>query len=296
MNKNKLIIQGFIIFLFILSASIIGSYLYKNRMLITSISININLLLLCFCSSLFFLQHFLYVGIWKKLLIKLDVKMSYLELSKIHFSTLLIKYIPGKVFYPLSKGLLIGRNGIPQRKVTFIILFDIFIAFISALIIGIVSYILYIRPINLKSISFCCLVFFISVGLLFYMRNKQLIEKIFTEKRKITILFNFLPFYSILALLDGITFYFFINLFCPIRMEQFFLIVGINSALRVIFTIIPNEFGIGELMQLLFLKNILVLPFFVLVPLFARLWKMMLEVSTFLILNVVAKIKVLKII
>lgn len=295
MIKNRLAIKGFIIFLFILSAAIIVRYLFKNWILITATSINLKSWQIYAYSGLLFLGHFLYIWIWLKLLIRLDVKLTYFELSKIHFSTLLIKYIPGKIFYPLSKGIFMGENGISTSKATLIILFDTFITFISALIISIASYIIYlIWPAGFKISTFYFLIFLTLIGLLFYLGNKKLTEKVPMWESKITLLFNFIPLYLLLIILDGLFFCFLINLFSPLRLEQLFLVIGINAGFKVIFSIIPNQIGIGELIQSLFLRYILSPPFFMLIPLFMRAWKLILEVSIFLILSFITQIKFFK--
>ena len=285
MNKIYLnrCIYLFTIFLFVTSIIVISNYLYKNWALIVKLNIkSLNLLCLFICSLLLLLMHLLYIYVWKKLLFHFDVNLSYFKLSKIHFSTLLIKYIPGKIFYPLTKGYLIKRNGISYQKSFRFVLYDVFLGFGSNIFILVIFGIINFWHKNFKLVFM--LLFTYSFYFISSIKNTKSVDKDHTLWG-ISLKF-FMP-YCFLAILDGIIFYIFVTLFVSTQHISFSILVSINSATKAIFGVLPNNVDIGELVQLLFLKHFIPAPFFVVIPIAMRIWKMILEMSILFILLII---------
>lgn len=278
----------FINTLVIASVIFVSRYLYKSWPLIVSAKLKINLGWFVIVTIFLVGQHFLYVFIWKRLLAHLEVNFSYIELFKIHFSTLLIKYIPGKILFPFSRGYFIKNKGVSVQHATSIILIDLILGLVSALIIVIVFFLPY-KLNNVFIFSSSCLPLYVPMFLGFLWLSYQQYKRPF-KKYKISnsrlpfakIVLQYIPFYLFLVILDGVVFYMFLNLFLPVQVEKITLFIGINSIFRTIFSIMPNQIGLSETIQVLLLKPFLKDPFLVLIPLSMRIWKIGIETALFL--------------
>ncbi|MDD5109041.1 MAG: hypothetical protein PHC29_05995 [Candidatus Omnitrophica bacterium] len=272
----------FLNILIVLSIIFIARNIYKFWPLIVNVKIKINLLYFAAISFLIISQHFFYVFVWKKLLNYLAVNFSYSELLKLHFFTIVTKYIPGQIWFPLARGKYIIDRGVSVRRTSFIILLDLSLGLGAALLLIIGCFFIYKWN---NSLTVYPPAIVIGLAYIFKDKRKQYIKSLSSFKEKAIIfmktIFKFFHYYLALALFDGIIFYLFFNLFVSVEFQKIPVFIGLNSILRIIFSILPNQLGIGETVQLFLLKYFLVAPYFILIPLLIRCWKVAIDLLLF---------------
>jgi len=104
------------------------------------------------------------------------------------------------------------------------------------------------------------------------------------KAKEVSAVIVFMPLYLFLVVADGLLFYLFIRAFFPLPIGQLPLVVGVAASWRIISTFISKQIGVGELIYIFLLKGILPPPFFIIIPLFMRAWKILIEALMFLVL------------
>lgn len=234
---------------------------------------------------------FFRVYIWKVMLQKMDVSLSFRKCVKISFLSTMGKYLPGKVWLVLGKVYLAGKEGIPKP----LALASAVLEGVLELTASIVFFLVYmaVRPestvlsVNLLLILGIALaaglvmlhpgIFYAAINVVLNRLKKDTIQPAIGYSGMIQLF----SYYLLLMLIQGIAFYFFVNAICYLPFSTIFGLsasVAAAGALGTLSVFTPSGLGVREGVLALLLANYVVSPVAVLISLLARLWVTMGEI------------------
>jgi glycosyltransferase 2 family protein len=266
--------------------------------------INICYLLISFL--IFFFGAFLDSQVWHFLLLKSKASIQRFKTFKIHFFSRFGSYVPGKIWFLLIRSRLCKNENVAQQDIVASSLLELGIGMIAPSIISLIfmgDYFLGKRylPIMIAAIIIGGIIFIrpkIFYGILNFGLKKFKRETIPQEARlnSQTILLA-LIFNSLVWLIYGTSFYFFIRAVAPIPPSSAFNLIGtyIVSATAgawAFFT--PYGLGVRETTQSYFLSHLIPLEISILLSFLTRIWMILndiIAVTLVKIIDLIVKIK-----
>ena len=143
----------------------------KNNLV--NLDVKFQLSFVSMASILFLLTHFIYILLWKKILKLLGDNISFSGAASAYFYTLPFKYVPGKIWLPMSRIGYLHNNHYDKRNVAASLILDASFKFFSGCIIASSCYFIFskwnIRDSSLLNISTTIVIIFTLALLIGYL-------------------------------------------------------------------------------------------------------------------------------
>ncbi|MCS7250183.1 MAG: flippase-like domain-containing protein [candidate division WOR-3 bacterium] len=271
--------------------------IFKNWNEIRIALLNINWYFLIFSYLLLFPSLFLYTYAWQLILKELDKErnISFSDCLGIVVVSNLGKYVPGKVWFALSRIDFTKSFGFSENKIFLGILLESFFLFLSAFF----YFIFFLRKYFYLPFLFLLLIitpnfFKLLFNFVLKIFKKERLVVSFPIKKLIPLLF----LYILCWFFQGVAFFFLIKTFYfPISFHNLLSLIGIYALswmLGFIVLIAPGGLGVREGSILLFLKDIFPMSIASLIALISRIWITIHELLNFLIFGLIFLTKIRK--
>lgn len=258
---------------------------------------NINWYFVVFSYLLLFPSLFSYTYAWQLIMKELekDKKVSFFDCLGIITVSNLGKYVPGKVWFALSRVDFTKKFGFSEKRIFLGILLESFYLFLGAFF----YFIFFLKKIFFLPIIFLLIIItphFFKIIFNFALKifKREKLDFSFPIKKSIILLF----LYILVWLFQGIAFFFLIKSFYQqISAENLFSLIGIYALswmLGFIVLIAPGGLGVREGSILLFLKDIFPIGIASLIALISRVWITIHELLNFLIFGLIFLTKIRK--
>ncbi len=277
-NVIAFLLVGLILFFLI-------RFLYKNWQEVASFDFTFDYLYLVVSFILLFCYFVLRVYAWKLVLTKMGVFLSMRKSVRVSFLSMMGRYLPGKVWLVIGKVYLSGKEGVPGPvaftsvviEIVLEIVASVFLFFAYLLLrteqVLLSQKLLYLLALILAAgiVSLHPKVFYRTINFILRLLKRETIDQI-VRYRDIVQLFLL---YSIVILLQGVAFYFFVNALCYVPLKDLLgltVSLAVAGALGTLSFFAPGGLGVREGILALMLTSYVVSPVAVLISLLARLW------------------------
>jgi len=259
--------------------------------------LQLNIYLIILSYLLLFPSLFLYVYAWQLIIkeIEKEKKLDFFSACGIIVVSNLGKYVPGKVWFALSRLDLARRFGLEEKKVFLSILLESFY-----LLLGAFFYFIFFLK---KYYFFLILFLFILIAPKIFKGFFNLVLKIL-KKEKVDFSFSLKRSFLIFLLdvlvwfFQGSAFFFLVKaIYFKINFVHFLSLIGIYSLswmLGFLILIAPGGLGVREGSMMIFLKNILPVGLASLLAILSRIWLIIHELLNFLIFGLFFLTKIRK--
>ena len=228
-------------FRFLPFIAVIFAFLYFINLDIYNLRFSINLQFLFYSCIILFFVFFFRSLLWKIVLSKFNINIKFNVAVDSHFSTILYKYIPGKVWGVIGKANIISQYGYDLTTCSFISFFLQLIMTATGLIIGGLGIFL-LKTIAEFNLLIYPLILFIALLLCFFRKKRYIpyFNSKFIPKKLATLFNKTIPPISDLILLSFMQW-----LLLGIAYMIFILSVGFNASILPIFLQpLANNIGI----------------------------------------------------
>lgn len=271
--------------------------IFRNWYEIKPILFNINWYYILFSYLLLFPSLFFYAYAWQIIIKELekDKNISFFNSLGIIAVSNLGKYVPGKIWFALSRIDFVKRFGFSEKNIFFGILLESFYLFLGAFF----YFIFFLKkffflPILLLLIIITPNFFKIIFNFLLKIFKKEKMEFSFPVKKSIILLF----LYILCWFFQGLSFFLLIKSFYfQVNFNNLFSLIGIYALswmLGFIVLIAPGGLGVREGSILLFLKDLFPIGIASLIALTSRIWITIHELLNFLIFGLIFLTKIRK--
>ncbi len=261
---------------------------YKFRF--KDIDIEIDYLCIFIASILLFLVYMIYVGLWRGIMSFLKCPISFKKLAYVYFSTLLYKYIPGKIWVPIWR-IVYLTNGKNKKNLALSLFLDLIFKVFAGFIIGMICFFILLKQFQVKlnqfNVCFIIVLLFISVLVIVFIYKKNVFFCIFlkslsNKKAYVLRIFVILTLiYCFTICLEGLSFFLIIN--AVTDSQELLYSIGTKAIAKSIFSAVPvSHVGTTEATYVFFLKKIIKFPYFFIIPLLYRVWKIFCELTLFI--------------
>lgn len=272
--------------------------IFKHWQEIKSDLLNINPYFVIFSYFLLFPSFFFYTFAWQLIMKELErnIKISFFDCLGIVTVSNLGKYVPGKVWFALSRIDLTKKFGFSEKKIFLGILLESFYLFLGALFYFIIFF---LKKYFLLVILFLLIIvatdlFKLIFNFFLKILKKEEVDFSFPIEKSIIILFLFI----LCWFFQGIAFFLLIKSFYPeVNINNLFSLIGIYALswmLGFIILIAPGGLGVREASILLFLKRLFPVGIASLIALTSRIWITIHEILNFLIFGLIFLTKIRK--
>lgn len=271
--------------------------IFRNLEEIKFTIININWYYIIFSYLLLFPSLFFYSYAWQMIIKELEKNknLSFFNSLGIIAVTNLGKYVPGKIWFALSRMDFSKKFGFSEKNTFLSILLESFYLFLGAFF----YFIFFLKKFFFLPLLFLLIIvtphfFKIVFNFLLKIFKKERVDFSFPIKKSIIIL----SLYVLCWFFQGIAFFLLIKSFySEVNISAFFSLVGIYALswmLGFIVLIAPAGLGVREGSILFFLKSIFPIGIASLIALLSRIWITIHELLNFLIFGLIFLTKIRK--
>jgi glycosyltransferase 2 family protein len=265
-----LIVLGFLIKILLNSWNNLGDYDFK-----------INYLFILVSFLFLSISPFLVALSWQIMFKGFKEKISYLKIFNILTISMLIRYIPGNIWFIAGRAQMFKKYGISRLKTTITIFIELGILLLAACFIFLIAVILGYNPINFPLYWLALIVGLILISLhpkifsFFVKKGFKIIQK-----KDVDLNWNSKTNFQVFSLLSlhwifqGFAFYFLINSFYPFDIVHLIPLIGVHAiawVLSFLTFISPAGLGVKEGILVLFLQFLVPLDIAIIASILLRI-------------------------
>lgn len=281
--KKKAIIRIIKYSLFALAFFFIGKYFVTNWDTITAIEVDINPWIFAGSLVLYLIYNVGLASLWHYITWQGNSAIAYGDAMSAYMTSILGKYIPGKVFMLAARFPSYDEGGVPLRRVSVYFVLENVCTLLGAGFLFLVS--LFFFPNDILSdyvpmVAVCVVLFFICINPRFINIFLRLIGKLL-KKEDMEIPFNYLVMLKIVLLfvinwiVSGTGFYLLVRSIYPVPGSQLLYVAGIfglSIVIGIVSLFAPSGIGVRETVMVVGLSLVMPEEVAVIISVISRLW------------------------
>ncbi|MBP5160356.1 MAG: flippase-like domain-containing protein, partial [Lachnospiraceae bacterium] len=259
---KKTIIKIMKIALFVTAVFFIARYFYKNREAIAAVDVEIKPLPCAISLILYMIYNINLASLWHVITVKTDARIAYPKALCAYLTSILGKYIPGKVFMLAARFPAYDEQGVPLRKISVDFVLENICTLLGAGFLFLVSLLFFPAGIGAGYIALVAVMmvaFFVCIHpkvLNFFLRLLQKLIK----KDDLQIPLNYIGMLKIVLMfianwaLAGFSFYMMVNMITPIPPSHALYVggvFGLSVVVGIVSLFAPSGIGVRETVMVL---------------------------------------------